>query len=194
MVPKLELGNQPDFFREVVFNQILNKNMRRVLVIGSGGAGKSTFSAKLGLKLGLPVLHLDAYFWSTGWVESDKAEWRQTVGRLTVQDAWIMDGNYGGTLDIRLAACDTVIFLDRPRLLCLWRVVLRRLRFHGRTRPNMSQGCNEQLTWEFIRYVWGDPSTRKPRILTRLSALSDDKQIIVLKTQRQMDVFLMGLK
>jgi len=57
----------------------------------------------------------------------------------------------------------------------------------------MSEGCNEQLTWEFIRYVWDYPSTRKPRILARLSALSDEKKIMVLKTQQQMDVFLTGI-
>ena len=136
--------------------------MQKILVIGSGGAGKSTFSAKLGVQLGLPVLHLDAYFWRAGWVEPDKDEWRQTVERLTAKEAWIMDGNYGGTLDIRLAACDTVIFLDMPRYLCLWRILRRRLRFHGQTRPDMAAGCGEHLTWEFIRYVWHYPTARRP--------------------------------
>ena len=150
--------------------------MRRILVIGSGGAGKSTFSTQLGLQLGLPVLHLDAYFWNAGWVESDKAEWRQTVEGLTAQETWIMDGNYGGTLDIRLAACDTVIFLDMPRFMCLWRILLRRLCFHGKTRPDMAAGCDEHLTWEFIRWVWNYPVARRPQILARLSALSDKKK------------------
>ncbi len=165
-------------------------HLRRVLVIGSGGAGKSTFSAKLGAKLGLPVVHLDAHFWKAGWIESDKEEFAQTVARLTDRGAWIIDGNYGGTLDLRLAACDTVIFLDRPRLLCLWRIVLRRLRFHGRTRPDMSAGCNERLTWEFIDYIWRYPATRRQRILERLTALKDEKNIIVLQSSRQIEAFL----
>lgn len=135
--------------------------MRRILVIGSGGAGKSTFSAKLGVKLGLPVVHLDACYWSAGWVERDKEEWREVVGRLVAEAAWIMDGNYGGTLDMRLAACDTVIFLDMPRFLCLWRILRRRLRFHGKTRPDMAEGCEEHLAWEFIRWVWNYPAVRK---------------------------------
>ncbi|MFM8331464.1 MAG: DNA topology modulation protein [Candidatus Methylumidiphilus sp.] len=166
------------------------KPMQRVLVMGSGGAGKSTFSVKLGAKLGLPVLHLDSYFWSAGWVERDKVEWRQTVERLVAQEKWIMDGNYGGTLDIRLAACDTVIFLDRPRLLCLWRVVRRRLRFHGRTRPDMAAGCDEHLTWEFIRYVWHYPYRRRPQILARLSAIKHDKTIVVLQSGCAIEAFL----
>jgi adenylate kinase family enzyme len=164
--------------------------MRRILVIGSGGAGKSTFSAKLGLKVGLPVLHLDAHFWSAGWIEPDKAEWRQTVERLTAQENWIMDGNYGGTLDIRLAACDTIIFLDRPRYLCLWRILWRSLLFHGRTRPDMAAECAERLNWEFIRYVWNYPVARRQQILARLAGLNDEKDVFVLQSDSQVNAFL----
>ena len=167
--------------------------MQKILVTGSGCAGKSTFSAKLGIKLGLPVLHLDRYFWCAGWVESDKAEWRRTVEHLTAQDAWIMDGNYGGTLDIRLAACDTVIFLDMPRYLCLWRILRRRLRFHGQTRPDVAEGCDEQLTWEFIRYVWHYPTARRPQLLARLSSLRDAKEIIVMRSRSEVEAFLARL-
>lgn len=166
--------------------------MKRILVIGSGGAGKSTFSAKLGVKSNLPVLHLDSYFWSAGWVEPDKEEWRQTVGRLTAKAAWIMDGNYGGTLDIRLTACDTVIFLDRPRILCLWRIFWRRLRFHGKTRPDMAEGCDEHLTWAFIRYVWNYPTARRPQLLARLDGLKNEKAIIVLQSGSDIEAFLEG--
>jgi adenylate kinase family enzyme len=70
--------------------------MRRVLVIGSGGAGKSTFSVALGKRLELPVIHLDAHFWRPGWVETPKPEWRERVAQLAARDAWVMDGNYGG--------------------------------------------------------------------------------------------------
>ncbi|CAG0964925.1 hypothetical protein MYXO_00975 [Myxococcaceae bacterium] len=167
--------------------------MKRVLVIGSGGAGKSTFSARLGARLGLPVVHLDAHFWKAGWVQPTPEEFAETVTSLTAREEWIIDGNYSATLDIRLAACDAVVFMDMPRFLCLWRIVLRRLRFHGKTRPDMSEGCNEQLRWEFIRYVWSYPSTRRPLILARLSALGDEKTVIVLRSGRQVEAFLAGL-
>src|SRR5215218_8542893 len=114
--------------------------MRRVLVLGSGGAGKSTFAARLAERTGLPLIHLDAEYWRPGWTGSPKREWLEKVERLTGGDEWIMDGNYGGTLQKRLAAADTVIFLDLPRIVCLARVVRRRLRFHGRTRPDMTPG------------------------------------------------------
>ena len=89
--------------------------MRRVLVIGSGGAGKSRFAVALGRRLGLPVIHLDAHFWHAGWVETPAAEWRERRWRSwSAGEAWVMDGNYGGTMAQRLATCDTVIFLDLP--------------------------------------------------------------------------------
>ena len=89
--------------------------MRRVLVIGSGGAGKSTFAARLAARTGLPLIHLDACFWRSGWDPTPPDEWARRVADLMSRQEWVMDGNYGGTLDARLAACDTVIFLDVPR-------------------------------------------------------------------------------
>src|SRR5690349_3028678 len=96
----------------VVSNVGIDYFMKKILVIGSGGAGKSTFAKQLSAILHLEVLHLDALYWQAGWVETPKPEWKQRVTELLAGDAWIMDGNYSGTLDIRMQACDTVIFLD----------------------------------------------------------------------------------
>ena len=93
--------------------------MRRVLLIGSGGAGKSTLARRIAARTGLPLIHLDALYWKPGWVETPAAPWRETVAGLLQRDTWVMDGNYGGTLDLRLAACDTAIFLDLPPRICL---------------------------------------------------------------------------
>ena len=119
--------------------------MRRVLVIGSGGSGKTTVSRLLAEKTGLPLFHLDALYWRPGWVEPSKAEWLETVQRLIAGDRWILDGNYGGTLRLRLDACDTVVFLDLPRLVCLGNVVRRRLEHLGRTRVDIAAGCPESI-------------------------------------------------
>jgi hypothetical protein len=82
------------------------------------------FAARLAERTGLPLIHLDAMYWRPGWVKTPKDEWSRTVDRLLTRDRWVMDGNYAGTLDRRLAACDTVIFLDLPRTVCLWRAVV----------------------------------------------------------------------
>src|ERR1051326_8693301 len=94
-------------------------------------SGKSVLATRIAAQTGLPLIHLDALFWKPGWVETPRDEWRRTVEELVEGDAWVMDGNYGGTLDLRLAACDTVLFLDFPPIVCLCRVLKRRVQFHN---------------------------------------------------------------
>ncbi len=164
--------------------------MQRILVIGSGGAGKSTFAARLADISGLPLIHLDREYWRPGWVETPEDEWATKVDRLVGKDAWIIDGNYGGTMHHRLKACDTVIFLDIPRPICLQRVVRRRIRFQGRSRADMTNGCPERLTWAFVRWIWRYPQNRRPTILQRLSQLRPDQRSVVLRSGRDIEHFL----
>jgi Adenylate kinase and related kinases len=165
-------------------------DVRRVLVIGSGGAGKSAFAQRLGGRTGLPVIHLDARYWRAGWVPTPRDEWQDVVRELAARETWVMDGNYGGTLDARLAACDTVIFLDLPRLVCLWRVVRRWARYRGRARPDMAPGCNEQLSLEFLRWIWSYPTEKRPAILRRLAALNAGQRAVVLRSAADVERFL----
>ncbi|MEM1041986.1 MAG: DNA topology modulation protein [Bacteroidota bacterium] len=164
--------------------------MRRVLVIGSGGAGKSTVAARISQRLGLPVIHLDALYWQPGWVETPADEWEQIVRQLLPREAWVMDGNYGGTLDLRLAAADAVVFLDTPRLLCLWRVVKRWAQFYGRSRPDMARDCPERLTEDFVRWIWRYPQEQRPRILDKLRAVEQEKRVVVLASTTEVCHFL----
>jgi adenylate kinase family enzyme len=164
-----------------------------VLVVGPGGAGKTTFSLRLGELLGLPVMHLDSFYWRPGWEAPSDGEWEATVRRLTAGRAWVMDGNYGGTLDLRLRAADTVVFLDPPRLLCLWRLARRRLRYRGRSRPDMAPGCSERLTPEFLRYVWTYPTRRRPGVMRKLERLRHSKSVFVLRSPAETRRFLADL-
>jgi adenylate kinase family enzyme len=164
--------------------------MKKILVIGSGGAGKSTLSRQLGERLNLPVIHLDTHYWNAGWEPTPQDKWQQIVEHLMNQDTWIMDGNYSGTMNARLEAADTVIFLDMPRLLCLWRVFKRRWQYAGKTRPDMASDCPEQLNWEFLSWVWTYPSRRRSSILTRLATLPPDKTVIILRSPAEVRQFL----
>jgi adenylate kinase family enzyme len=164
--------------------------MRRVLVIGSGGSGKTTLARRLGQSAGLPVVHLDARYWRPGWVAPSPEEWEATVRQLLAADAWIMDGNYGGTLDLRLGACDTVVFLDLSRTLCLWRVLKRQVRWWGRSRPELPAGCPERFSWEFLRWIWTYPARRRPGILERLARIQPAATVIHLRSDREIERFL----
>ena len=166
--------------------------MRRVLIVGSGGSGKSTLARQLGARLALPVIHLDQHYFAPGWVEPSPEDWTATVDRLIAGDAWVMDGNYGGTMERRIAAADTVVFLDRSRWLCLGRVVRRWLLHIGRTRPDMAPGCPERIELAFVHYIWAYPRTRRPGVLARL-ARAGHAQRFRLRSRRDVAAFLRSL-
>ena len=110
--------------------------------------------------------------------------------QLVTASEWIIDGNYGGTLDLRLEACDTVVFLDLPRVVCLWRVVRRQLRYLGRVRPELPAGCRERLSWEFLVWIWTYPRRRRGDILKRLAAQESRKRVAILGSAAAIEEFL----
>lgn len=127
--------------------------MQRILVIGSPGAGKSTLSHELAARTGLPLFHLDKLFWRPGWVERDRDEGRAELAEVLAGERWIIDGNYGSSLPLRIARADTVVWLDYPTWLCFGRVFTRWWQYRGRARPDMTEGCPENLNLEFLLYV-----------------------------------------
>ena len=122
---------------------------RRVIVTGLAGSGKSTFSLALAAKTGLPVIHLDLHFWKPGWVAPSETEWREKQRAVLAGDAWIADGNYHETLDLRLERADTVVFLDMPWWLCARRAFLRGFRMPG----ELPEGC-DYSAWLRLRDEW----------------------------------------
>ncbi|SDI63997.1 Adenylate kinase [Pseudomonas delhiensis] len=165
--------------------------MQRILIIGSGGSGKSTLSAALGQRLALPVIHMDALYWQPGWVEPAKPDWQARVEALCLGERWVMDGNYSGTLAQRLAACDTVIFLDLPPLLCLWRALRRGFRYRGQVRPDMAEGCPEQLPDPaFLSWIWNYPTRSRPKVMALLDAHRQGRRIVHLRSRREVGEFL----
>ncbi|WP_214728569.1 DNA topology modulation protein [Exiguobacterium sp. s168] len=166
--------------------------MRKIILIGSGGSGKSTLARAMDKKLGYPVDHLDSLLWRPNWEAVSREEQRQIQHTLTSRDTWIIDGNYGGTLDLRINAADTIIFLDLPRTLCLYRALKRTWRYRKTGRPDMAVDCTEKLSFDFLKWIWRFPIDKRPSILSTLEATSD-KQIIHLTSRRAVKQFLQSL-
>jgi adenylate kinase family enzyme len=164
--------------------------MKRILIIGSGGAGKSTLARKLGEKTGIEVIHLDQLYWKSGWVKMPADEWAGLVGELLKGESWIMDGNFGGTFEMRAAAADTIIFLEISRFICLYRVLKRWMKYRGTNRPDMTPGCNEKVDWEFIMWIWNYPENAKNRKEPLLKRLEAEKTVLRLKSNRGIESFL----
>jgi adenylate kinase family enzyme len=117
--------------------------------------------------------------------------WLKTVEGLLEREAWVMDGNYSGTLPVRLAACDTVIFLDLPRAVCIWRVLKRVLMYRGgASRPDMAEGCPERFDLKFLRWVWGYPERTRPKVFRLLEEEARGKQVIRLRSRAEVRKFL----
>ena len=162
--------------------------MRRVTILGPGGAGKTTFARRLGELTGLPVIHLDELYWRPGWVPTPDDEWREIMTDLVAGDAWIIDGNYSRTMDLRAQAADTVLLLDYAPVGNLARALRRSIFNHGRA--IQASGCPEHLDWEFLRWIATYRRRSRPRVLAQLEAGAPDLDVRVLRRPRDAQRFL----
>ena len=166
--------------------------MERIIIIGCGGAGKSTLARQLGDKLNLPVVHLDKLFWLPGWVEMEKDAFDALLLEEMAKEKWIMDGNFNRTMSQRLERCDTVIYLDFSRFACLMGVLKRVITTYGKERPDMGEGCPERIDFEFLKWVWNFNKNKRDRYYKMLNE-AEGKQTIVLKNRRMVKRFLKSL-
>jgi adenylate kinase family enzyme len=168
--------------------------MRKVVIIGYGGAGKSMLARALGAILAVEVIHLDRYFWHPGWVETPRERWREVVKELVARDAWVMDGNYSSTMDIRMPAADTIIFMDVPRWRCLWRVTIRLIRYRGKSRPDLPLGCPEKLDWAFLKWIWDFPKSHRPEFAKLFAEHALGRTIVIIRSPREVGALLTALR
>ena len=166
--------------------------MKRIVIIGCGGAGKSTLARQLGEKLDIPVVHLDKLFWNPGWVEKSKKEFDALHEQELAKEKWIMDGNFNRTMPQRIARCDTVIYLDFSRIVCLLGVLKRVLTTYGKVRPDMGEGCPERIDFEFLKWVWSYNKNKRERNYKLLNE-AQHAETIVLKNRRMVRKFLAQL-
>ena len=162
--------------------------MKKVIVIGCPGSGKSTISRALHNKTGILLYHLDMMYWNADKTTVEKSVFLERLFAVLERDEWIIDGNYGSTMELRMAACDTVIFLDYPLDVCLDGIKERR----GKPRSDMPWIETEEDA-EFIEFIKNYNEQQKPKVLELLKKYSD-KNIIVLESREQADAFLNGEK
>jgi adenylate kinase family enzyme len=161
--------------------------MRRVMVIGCSGAGKTTFARALAEATGLPLVSIDRIHWQPGWREPEPEWFRARMIEEAEKPAWIMDGNFfgQGAGRLRLDRADVVYWFDLPTAVCLVGVLTRITRGYGRVRPEMARGCPEHFDVGFLRYVLGYRRTYRPHIETAMATVRPDQRLVQFTRRRQ---------
>lgn len=166
------------------------KQIKTITIFGPPGSGKTTLALKLGQKSGLPVFHLDKLIWDKGWVLRPRSDFIEDHQKLIDQDKWIIEGASRTTLYARYPVCDLVIFLNPSRLTCVFRVFKRFLLKRSQM-PDKSDGCEERITWGFIKYLWRFKRGAEIQI-EGLKEKYPESRLIEIRTNTDLRKFLKG--
>ncbi len=168
-------------------------NFARVAIIGCPGSGKTTFSNQLQGILGRSVVHLDKLLWNPNWNMLEFSERQAIHGKLIAEENWIIDGMWKSHLTERLKRATLVIFLDYKRSLCMRRAILRRIKYNGKQREDIAEGCLEKLDTYFLKYIWNFNKNMRP-LISQLLQNNQAVQAVVLKNPKQTKAFLAQLE
>ena len=163
--------------------------MEKILVIGCPGSGKSTFSKALHVITGIPLIHLDRLYWNEDKTTVEKSVFYERLSKALLGSRWIIDGNYASTMELRMRACDTVVFLDYPLDVCLEGIRERK----GKPRSDMPWVESGDEDEEFLQFIQNYQSQSRPQVIKLLQTYSD-KNIFIFTSRAQGDAFLAQMK
>jgi adenylate kinase family enzyme len=167
--------------------------MQRIVIVGSGGSGKSTLAKQLGIVLSLEVLYLDRLLWKPGWVRLSPQEQKAVITLAVSGPSWIVEGDHIRTQPLRFEASDTIIFLDFPQWICLWRTFKRFALNYGQGRLGMAEGCPERLNWTLLKWVWRYSLDNRAQVISNIEQYADGRKVIVLGSSQEVKQFLSQL-
>lgn len=164
----------------------------KIAIIGYSGSGKSTTARMLGEKLGIPVLHLDTVYHMPGWHVRPNEESIDIVSKFMADnDSWVIDGNYKAIIQQqRFEQADMIVFFNFNRFTCFARAFGRYLKYKGKTRPDMAEGCREKFDFEFMKWILNDGRTQKKKKAYADMCRKYADKVVIIRNQRQLDEFL----
>ena len=161
--------------------------MKKIIVIGCPGSGKTTFSEKLNRLTGIPLFHLDAIWHKVDKTHISRDDFDQRLGEILSRDSYIIDGNYSRTLERRISACDTVLLFDLPTEVCLDGIASR----VGETRPDMPW-VDTELDPSLKAEVEVFKIENLPKIYDLLDEYKSGKNIVIFKSRNEADEYICG--
>ena len=161
--------------------------MKKAIVIGCPGSGKTTFAEKLNKITGLPLYYLDAIWHKPDKTHIPREEFDERIIEIFAQPEWIIDGNYKRTIEMRLKECDTVFLFDLPTEICLQGVRDR----IGKERYDLPW-LETELDDEFKKFIEDFPKDTLPYIYELLEKYKEEKRVIVFKSREEADEYLRG--
>jgi adenylate kinase family enzyme len=154
----------------------------RIVVLGCAGSGKTTLARRLGERIGAPVISLDA-IWQPQWTTDDVANFRILMKQAHAGETWISDGNFAvATFDIRLSRATLVVWLDRPKLFCAWRAVMRVFQ------PGQEHRIGGLA--KVLRFIWNFDRINRPLIEAQRIAHGPTVPVCRLSSNREIGAFL----
>lgn len=164
--------------------------MKKVIVLGNSGSGKSTFTTLLADKLHIDFLHLDPLVYKYSWDNPEFVEMEKKVEELIYKDSWIIDGNFLNNALNRFKECDTIVFLDLNRFVCMNSVIKRHKKYKGKHRDSRSDDCDEKLTLSYLKWVVRDFYKTSRKIILKYIKDHPEKKVVILKNRRQVNNYL----
>lgn len=167
--------------------------MKRILILGISGSGKSSLALQLSMKLKVPAFHLDAYFWKPGWIQPEDLEWQEKLKSLGALDSWIIDGNYASSYSLLMPLADAIIVLNCSRIKSICRIFKRSFLHRNKKRADSAVGCSEKIDWQFLKYIWDFPRDREPLIDQGLKLYGSGKTVVKLESTKQILQYVRSL-
>jgi adenylate kinase family enzyme len=166
--------------------------VKRIVVTGPAGAGKSELASRLGERLGIGVVHLDTLFWKPGWVATPREEWEALQRRELAAAEWVVDSQADDMLPDWLDAADTLVFVDASPLRCLWRVARRRRNRHASVGvPSQTEpGPAHRALLKFARNQWRYRTRVRGELLAELDRARDRRRVVTVRTREDAAAFL----
>lgn len=165
--------------------------IKRIMIIGLPGAGKSTLAAQLGKQLQLPIYHIDKYYWKPNWQKYSIEEWQKIHDKLINKPEWIIEGcAIKSSFMQRFAKADLVIYLHLPRPLCLWRMIKRCIGIRDFSLNDRPAGCREGLPWRLIRYMWTFDSQLMSRLLPEAQKNMPTIPVVIINNDKELAFFV----